>query len=183
MFWMVLMIIAGALFAVSSGLDAADALNTCLYLAAWIAAIAGVVQFAGWLGERIASIQIQLARAAATTERVALLDKISRMTADQLEYAKAYVPVIEVISSSDGPVYLLRVSGGTVPLTFAAQFLGADTGEYLQPLRSFSDGSHERAWADSLTAWAIMQGWAAESQGNRPARWIDRDKALRSIGL
>jgi hypothetical protein len=66
----------------------------------------------------------------------------------------------------------LITEGGDVPLEFVEQFLKASDAVYLQPISTFSDGTHERDWVGWLTDWAVANRFAQPfTGGNRPAKW------------
>lgn len=136
-----------------------------------------------WIVDRSVRAVYHLRQAMAITERVALLEQISRMDREQIEYAKTYVPVLELVAGDLGPVQWLRVLDGAVPMSFVEEFVGLSQDGYLCPVRRYSEGSSERGWAEKFTRWAVQMGWADEAGGNRPAKWIDQQRALHAIGL
>lgn len=123
-------------------------------------------------------------RAMAISERVALVDKISHLTKDQLGMIDKYIPMVEVISGDAGPVFMLRVFGAeNIPYSFVTEFLAQGDINYLAAIRNWAEGSREREWAQHLTEHAIFSGWAVSAAGNRPARWIARNRAIKALGL
>lgn len=146
-------------------------------------AVAAGVGMVHWIGSIWVSLLGDYRRAMANSERVALLDRIARMDTEQVEFAKRYVPRIEMATGDAGPALFLRVVNDTIPLEFVKQFLNEGEDEWLCPVRRYSEGSLERKWAEEFTAWAIWMGYAAEAGGNRPARWIARGRAMKALGL
>lgn len=158
-----------------------------LTLATWVLGlalgVAAVIGMVDWMAGLLTQRLLELRRALSVSERVALLDKISRMDAEQLEFARRYVPRVEMASGDAGPALFLRVIGDAIPMDFVEAFLEGSDEQFLKPVREFGDGSIERRWAEAFTAWCVWMGYAAEAGGNRPARWIARDRALRALGL
>jgi len=153
-------LIAGLILAVAAGVGMVD----------WIA-----WKWLGWLADYRRSTMV--------SERVALLERIARMDEQQLDFAKRYVPRIEMASGDAGPALFLRVVNDTIPMDFVREFLAEGDAEWLCPVRRYSEGSVERKWSEAFTEWAIWMGYAAEAGGNRPARWIARERAMRALGL
>ena len=146
-------------------------------------AVAAGVGLIDWIACKWLSLLMDYRRSSAVSERVALLDRISRMDEQQLDFAKRYVPRIEMASGDAGPALFLRVINDTIPLDFVREFIAAGDSEHLCPIRVYSDGSLERKWAEAFTSWTIWMGYAAEADGNRPARWIRREVAMIALGL
>lgn len=162
---------------------AAEWVTGWLELATLVLAIAAGLSLAEWSSDRWVERVRAYRQALAISERAALLERISRMDAVQIEFAKHYTPVIELSAAEDGPVMWLRVAAGTIPMAFIEEFIGASEGNFLCPIRRFAEGTPEREWAERFTSWAIWQGWASEAAGNRPARWVDQARALHAMGL
>lgn len=156
-------------------------------LAVWMLglamAVAAAVGMVDWVAGLAIRRLVELRRALTVTERVVLLERISRMDAEQLEFARQYAPRVEMASGDAGPALFLRVIGDTIPMNFVEAFLDESDEQFLKPVRDFSEGSIERRWAEAFTAWCVWMGYAAEAGGNRPARWIERERALRALGL
>lgn len=77
---------------------------------------------------------------------------------------------IDLIPGEDGPQFYIR--GTIVPLEFVSDFLDASDAVHLSPIRSYSDGSRERAYAQQFTDYCVTRGWAVPSQSNEAARWL-----------
>jgi hypothetical protein len=77
---------------------------------------------------------------------------------------------IDLIPGEDGPDFYIR--GTIVPLTFVSDFLDACDAVHLYPIRSYGDGSRERAYAQAFTDYCVARGWALPSQSNEAARWV-----------
>jgi hypothetical protein len=146
-------------------------------------AVATVVGCIDWIITRWLGWVADYRRATAVSERVALLERIARMDEQQLEFAKRYVPRIEMASGDAGPALFLRVVNDTIPMDFVRELLAEGDAEFLCPVRRYGEGSVERKWAEEFTTWCIWMGYAAEAGGNRPARWIAYERALRALGL
>lgn len=149
-------------------------------LALAVAAGVGMVE---WIVSRWVELLRAYRQATSISERVALLKEITRMDAEQMEFAKRYVPRLEMAAGDAGPAMFLRVVNDTIPLEFVRMFIEEGEEDWLCPVRQYSEGSLERKWAEGFTSWCIWMGYAAEAGGNRPARWIARGRAMKALGL
>ena len=123
-------------------------------------------------------------RANAITERVALVQALGKMNVDQLKALDHYIPMVDVISGDAGPIYVLRLPmNEECPMMFVKEFIRSGDDEYLQSIRSYREGTREREYAQMLTSWMTFQGWVSGAAGNRPARWVDKERALRALGM
>lgn len=136
-----------------------------------------------FLSHRYAVRVSQLASAKARSDpRVIMLDKISRMTPEQLAQARVYVADIGITANPEsGPTYHLRLPVGDVPLDFVTEFINGGRDGYLKPIRDYSEGGKEREWAGRLTSYFVFNGWAEEARGNNAARWTNYDAMERAI--
>jgi hypothetical protein len=122
-------------------------------------------------------------RSAAITERVAVLEKLRQLSPEQLKALDRYVPVIGIIAGDEGPAYMLHLPTQNVPMTFVRELLGLSDEEYMAPIRTYGEGTKEREWAQGFTGYAIFNGWATPASGPYSARWINRERCLKAIGL
>ena len=141
------------------------------------------VTLINWIVANFNERLLEYHTAMAHTERTAMLDTISHMSAEQVAILNQYVPVVEILAGLPGPIYRLVTPTGTVPQTFIDEFLIRSTDEYLAPIRSWSDGSNERQWAENFTQFLIVMGNARQASGPHPAAWVDKNGALKSIGI
>ena len=141
------------------------------------------VTLINWIVSNFNERLLEYHTAMAHTERTAMLDTISHMSAEQVSILNQYVPVVEILAGLPGPVYRLVTPTCTVPQTFIDEFLIRSTDEYLAPIRSWSDGTKEREWAEMITQLWIVMGFARQAAGPHPAAWVQKRDALRSIGI
>jgi hypothetical protein len=121
--------------------------------------------------------------AEAKTERVLLLEAIRHMDQNQIHALSQYVPIFELIGGSEtGPLMYLRTFNENVPVSFISEFLSLGDELYMCPVGHWSEGTRERAWAESFTRYAISMGWAGRAAGPYPAKWIKQDLAYTSLG-
>jgi len=148
-----------------------------------VMAVGATVTAVNWMAHNYAARLLEVNRATAMTERTMLLDKLQRLSAEQIGVLNSYVPVIEILGGAPGPIYVLRTGDDKIPMTFIEGFINRGDGGYLCPVGTWSEGSREREWATSFTRWVILLGFAEEASGNRPARWVNVKTALQWIGL
>jgi hypothetical protein len=127
---------------------------------------------------------VEYQRAMAITENVAMLQALGKLNPEQLKAIDRYIPTVDLVAGDIGPLYILRLPmNQECPMTFVRDFLRSGDDDYLQPIRSYAEGSRQREYAQNLTSWMHFQGWCDEAAGNRPARWTNKARALRALGL
>lgn len=121
--------------------------------------------------------------AKATTERVRVIQLLGALNDEQLKALGAGAVEVNVLGGSPGPLFTLTVGEGKIPYSFIREFLSQGDDTYLCPVGLYSEGTKRREWAQWLTAYFIMFGFAERASGNRSARWANKGAALAYIGL
>lgn len=75
------------------------------------------------------------------------------------------------LAHDTGPLFHFHVNGHWVDTAFILEFLTRSDERYLVPVRSWSEGTHERMWAEALTSWFIRRQYAYPAAGNHSAAW------------
>lgn len=112
------------------------------------------------------------------TEAVRKLEIIQRLSGAQLEALGGYVPMIEALGGSHGPLLSLRVlDEQTVALDFVYAFLELCNDHELLQIRAatnrlakFSNARHQ---AELITNYFVYHGFARPAAGPNQAQWID----------
>lgn len=116
--------------------------------------------------------------------RTTFLREYRMLTEDQLHMLGKYQAVVGVIPGEpDGPIYQLQLPGGNVEWEFLEVFLQESKGDKLAEVRQWSENSWRRKAAEILTAHFVTGGWAAPARGNQPATWLNKEGAMKAIGL
>ena len=113
---------------------------------------------------------------------------VSAMDSEHLAYAGKLRPTIKIIPGHNTPpLYVLVLENGVEPpMEFVREFCQLSAGLYLVERRRWSEGSAQHKWADAITLSFLRNGYATDSAGNKPARWVSeksREAALYSIGV
>jgi len=136
-----------------------------------------------WLAYRMMAYWRSQREIDTITAELRNLQVIEHMRPEAIQMVLAMWPMVSIFPGSNGPEFSLEIGGAKIPYVWIDQFLRMGDGEYLCPVRMWSDGSREREWANLLTNWMVMMGFAAEARGMRPARWIERTRGLAAIGI
>lgn len=177
-------ILAAVCFAVVRYLKPPEAWSFLLTTLGMIFVGAALFYSLDWLMMHIGEWREAWRRADAVSERVRILDYLSHLTPMQLEALNQYVPVVNILGGTPAPVFQLKTPGGDIPWTFITDtFLPQCNDVYLAPVSSWSEGSHDRIYAEALTRYFITLGFAGEAIGNKPAKWLNKDAAMKWIGL
>lgn len=176
-------VLAVGCFTYSNRSTAAEWIRVSVAWVGVLCAVAAVLAALSWISN-VAVMRYEHWREAQTrTERVIVLETISRMTPEQAALAQVGGATVEVLAGEPAPIYTLRTPGGNVPYQFIERFIDAGGDDYLAPVRTWADGTRERAWAVALTNFFVLWGDAEQATGNKPAAWIDKKRALQRIGL
>jgi hypothetical protein len=178
----ILAMLAGCMTEASRYSDAAG-LKTLIQFFALVLFLASAVKGLDWLWWLIVARFKQVREAMALTEKVKVIQAISLLNDAQIRLLESGTGVIEVMAGAPNPSYVLRVGGATVPFDFIEQFLNLDDGAYLCPVSTWTEGSKRREWAQLLTNHLVLMGYAELHNGNKAARWVNRQAALAWIGL
>lgn len=158
-----------------------DVIRICFMLAGVIFLVMAIFAAVLWIEYKIAIVQEARNKAGMYSERVALLDKISQLNESQIAVINNYVPVLEMIAGSNGPLEYLRVGQGElVPFPFVEKYINLGTVDEFYPVRNLSS-KNEQAWAMQFISYAVMMGWAQNPAGNQPAKWVDYNRAVTSL--
>ena len=152
-----------------------------------IFAFAGVLSGVNWLTYNVTARAEEMQRARALTpeiqladRRLLLVEKIASMPADRIATLAAFaMPITEFVGGNLGPIPMMRVGEGNVPMYFIAKFWEMSTDTYLVPVRTFASETKERQWAEALTAYLCNFGLALPAAGNNPAKWTSAENAHR----
>ena len=182
--WVILCVLAAA-FLLAAAIAPGPAWVAPLCLVTGLAcAVAAGVLMVHWIASLWIGLLYNYRVAESKSERVALLTQLARMDQQQIDFANRYVPRLEMAAGDAGPAVFLRVEGGSsIPMDFIHAFIDEGQDEWMCPVRRYSEGSIQRTWAEQFVTWCIWMGYAAEAGGNRPARWIARDRALTALGI
>ena len=158
-----------------------DWVRSVLVFSGVIFLIGSILAAINWLSY-VVVVRAERARIAfATTERVLMLERISSLSTDQARLVETGRLLIEVLPGSPGPAYTLRYGAARIPYGFIYDFLDRSGDDYLAPIRLWSEGTHEREYAEALTRFFCVCGYASPAAGSRSAAWIDKRAALASI--
>lgn len=151
-----------------------------LMLAAILFLALAIVAAAMWVQFHLAVVDEQRAKAAAYSERVRFALALSGLNPEQLAGISKYMPAYEVISGTGGPVYLWRCIGGDlIDQDFLREYVNRGDDDYLYPVRNLDETDREMAMR--FISDAAQRGWCELPAGNRPARWLKKDEALRQM--
>ena len=152
-----------------------------------IFAFAGVLSGVNWLTYNVTARAEEMQRARALTpeiqladRRLLLVEKIASMPQDRIATLAAFaMPIVEFVGGSIGPIPMMRVGEGSVPMWFVSKFWTMSTDEYLVPVRTWNSETKERQWAEALTNYLCNFGLALPAAGNNPAKWTSAENAHR----
>jgi hypothetical protein len=145
--------------------------------------IAGINLVAYDTGRRMSEIY----RARALTERVRLVETVSRMTPEQLAFiGKAQKSTLEFVIGWQGDTFdvmpmELRTQWGNIPVDFIRQFVDQSVDGYTPPIRTWGEGTRERGFAEALVALFTSYGWINPAMGNRSAEWLNYEAAQEML--
>lgn len=142
-----------------------------LLIAGIIFALASAITGLDYIIYRFASRLYSIRQAMALSERTELLRLASRLDGYQVELIMStHGPIQYELEPAQIPQVFIR---GAYPATldFAEDFMSRSTDLHTTPIRTWSDGSHDRDMAKALTAFLIHKGRAKPAAGNRPATW------------
>lgn len=145
-----------------------------------VACLVETTMLAGWIA---VSIRDENRRISIQTPESLILSIIARMSGMQLTVLEKNVPAVLVVGGNQGPRYELKTPGGNVPFEAVREFFRRSPNGSITPIRAYSEGSAARQYAQWLTDYFVFHGFARASAGNQSAQWIDRARALQSIGL
>ena len=151
----------------------------CIAVAA-VLGLFGVIKLLDWVADRQVEYAMAIADIRSTTPQVRALEAVSNLTPSQQELLLSRVVNMRYLTSPNSPAVRAIVcapsvaspDGELVPAEFAQEFIHDMSREYFPAVRRWSEGSHERRYAEALTKLLYIQGWAEEARGNAPARII-----------
>lgn len=149
--------------------------------------IYGIAELANWF-ITVANLRwLELRQASAITAAGEALRLIAQMTpAAQAEIALHLGRIgieFDGLVTSVGPIYRVQIGGHSITQEFIREFLDASDDQFLYPVRSYPEGTHERRWSVALTEHLVRYGYAEPAAGNQPARWkVHRTAAGRLNG-
>jgi hypothetical protein len=159
-------------------------LSTILAVTGVILTGSAVVLFVDWIWHRAGHHYRAIQDLRARTAQVRIMELVNQMTPEQIAYANSLQFVIKLLPGEPAPVvYALQIGDVSVPIDFVRYFISMSDDVYLPPIRQWQDGSLNRQYAVYLTNHLISLGYANPAAGNHAATWIDKARALRSMGL
>lgn len=123
---------------------------------------------------------IRRVNAESDTPEVRMIRALSTLTDAQIAAYRDNLPVMHMMAASPEMLTYIDLSGERINGSFVREFL-LDSVYGLPAVRSYSDGSRERRWAQVLTGYIVNQGWADHAIGPYSAQWVDggRERALK----
>lgn len=153
------------------------------FLVVSLLSFAALFALADWTTERAVIHYRSLREAWTITPQLRVLDKYTNMRPELVELLMRETPVVEVLAGEPVPAFSLKLGGDSVPYDFIHLYISNGDDSYLPPVRLWAEGSRQREWAQLLTHHFCLMGFAEEAKGSRSARWIEKERALRWIGL
>jgi hypothetical protein len=151
---------------------------------------AGAAMFTGWawLAYELNQQEMERRRADAVTPLGEMARALAHLTPEQTAIVQSseFRAALEIAAGNDEPIYFLRTRTGAVPLAFVDDFLRDCGMVELRAIRTYSDGSPSRVYAQAMTDWCVQMGLATPATGPKPAMWIDENskgRAFRLCGL
>lgn len=170
---------------ISAGVLVGLAAPSLARVSAWLVA-AGVavgcvlICIGGWMAamreryERVAQAEAQASIAERSDPQVWILDRLARLTPEQVELVRQQVVRVSLEPHPRRPVTMFDLTGilppAKIPVAFAWRVLRDSDEERLAPQRDYS--SAQRQWYTDLLRWLDFNGLIAEMPaGNQPAKW------------
>lgn len=149
--------------------------------------VISVFAFAYWLKEQWLDTLQQYRQVMCITPEQKLIDTAARLTDGQIALLNQQTPILRVLAGNEGPMMMLQVGEMEVPFTFVREFMGYnrrdDNGlDWLKPIRDH-EGKTNQDYAKAFTDWLVSLGFALKYAGNNSARWVDRQMAMKWLGL
>lgn len=176
-------VIAATLFWIANQPGAHPAVYVIVNVAAVAFTLAFLVEFTVLVGWVVLDLRAEQTRITVQTPESLILSIIARMTGTQLAALEKNVPAVLVVGGSPTPRYELKTPGGSVPFEAVREFFKRSQNGSLVPIRAYSEGSAARQYTQWLTDYFVFHGFARIAAGNQSAQWLDRARALQSIGL
>lgn len=129
--------------------------------------------FANWIIPRLVWWYDSVRNVATRTENVRIWEAAERMSEDQIAAMYGVTPIIHWIGGENGPIEYLSLGEGRgdVPMWFVRSFFEASSANYCIAVREFSEGTHERTWAQQMTEYLCAKNLADPAAGNLAAAW------------
>ena len=159
-------------------------LRVFLMLAGLILLVMATFAVIDLLADRYATYQSRMYAAQARTEAVLKLEAFARLTSEQATFFMASAAnILMVMDNGLATEFVFRWMNQEIPFTFVEAFIDAGGSDYLCPVRNYPEGTNEREWARVLTGFFTQKGLAEEAKGPHPAKWLDYNGALVSLGM
>lgn len=120
------------------------------------------------------SERIRVHSAMQHTESVRKLELLRELNREQL-FALLHAYDTQAILGEVLPE-VVPINGEDVEYLFAREFV--EQAFWLPEIRTWSDGSKRRRWAQAMTEDAIRHGYAIAGTGNKPAAWVSEAARL-----
>ena len=147
--------------------------------------ITGALLTWDWLAGRVADNTAAIRAAMAITPASKLAEAMANLEEWQVDGLRRFaITTVGIVNPDDTPAWVIRAPNSDVPLDFAAEYLALTVYPHLCPVRHYSEGSRERAWAQALTDLCVIHGWASPAVGNRSAALVvPLSEVERRLGL
>lgn len=179
---MITWVIWGSLAAICGGL--VNQFGGLALAACGVLALAAVLSCLNWIACQSTRRVGELVLARSMSERVRIIQEVGKLTPEQVKLLEDQNPVVTVLGGEPSPVFALRVGNDVeIPFQFIHEFLDRGKEDSLCPVSSWSEGTRHRQYAEALTNYLVILGFAEPAKGNRAARWLDQARALRWMGI
>jgi hypothetical protein len=157
--------------------------NILTGLLAFVFLITSAVCGIDWFLWKVSRRVDQYHQSRAVTEKVKIFEQLKQMTPEQIRFLENNSSVVSIIPGTPEPLKMLRLGEVEIPSTFVEQFVRLSDETYLCPVGSWNEGTRHREYAQLLTNRLILCGLAEHAAGNRPAKWVDKQGAMKWMGL
>lgn len=150
-----------------------------------VCVVTAMLYYSEWIIDRAVTQFHRLRDALAVTPQSELVDSLSRLDKDQIDYGRTFSITYDLLPGNAGPLYFMTTSDGSdrIPKSFIIEFVDLSGTEYLYPIRNYGEGSEGRRLASLLTRELCLRGYATPAVGNQAAKWSDLQGAIVALGL
>jgi hypothetical protein len=180
--WLFLALIAVVLWWLA-GYKMETPANILAGLMAFVFLITSAVCGLDWFLWKVSRRVDQYHQSRAVTEKVKIFEQLKQMTPEQIRFLENNSSIVSVIPGTPEPLRMLRLGEVEIPSTFVEQFVRLSNDVDLCPVSSWNEGTRHREYAQLLTNRLILCGFADHAAGPRPARWLDKQGAMKWMGV
>ncbi len=151
----------------------------------FVFAVAATATGAIWFGYERNQLEQTRRQTEAISPLYLALQAAARLTPEQAAIVNhaEFKAAIGMATGNDDPLYFLITRTGNVPLAFVDDFLRSSSMTDLRAVRTYSEGTPARSYAQAMTDWCVAMGLATPANGPRPAQWIDEHSKARAFSL